>query len=78
MLAVYPLVSVPHTLTSFFSEGIGLVFRKRECLPDPIFVSLIYSTDLHLLNALYVPGPGLDVVGGTEKCKASPLPSRSL
>lgn len=77
MLAVYPLFSVPHTLTSFFSEGIGLVFRERECLSGPVLVSLIHSADLHLLNALYVPGPGLDVVGDTEKYKAGLLPSRS-
>lgn len=78
MLAVYPLFSVPPTLTSFFSEGIGLVFKKRECLSGPVLVSVIHSTDLHLLNALYVPGSGLDVVGDTEKCKAWSLPSKSL
>lgn len=54
-----------------------MVFRERECLSSSGLVSLIHSADLHLLNALYVPGLGLDVVGHTEKYKAGLLPSRS-
>lgn len=50
MLLVYPLFLVPHTLPFFGGGEIALVFRKRECLPDPDLVSLIHSTGLHLLN----------------------------
>lgn len=44
---------MPHTPTSFFffSEGMGWVCRKRECLPVPVLVSLIHSADQHGLNA---------------------------
>lgn len=76
MLLVYPLFLVPHTLP-FLGGGIALVFRKRECLPDPNLVSLIHSTGLHLLNVQEVPSPGLDVMGDTKN-KSCFLPSRSL
>lgn len=68
MLAASTLLSVPHTLTSFFSEGMGLIFRKRECLPDLVLVSLIHSTDLQLLNANMCQGSILWEIQRSVRC----------